>query len=457
MIRRTTRAGLTLTEVLVAMFVMALGMISLLTLFPLGAMQIGDALRMDRATQTATSADAILRMHWRHTVIPQVSNGGRPNDPFIWDAMDDPNLVQQQPDPANPGLILNQYVPQFIRLTGGIASASWGNPDPNPISTTSLMLDTGNPASVPNPGPPLGPYMQLNMPTAHGRPGRVAPNPSRMPSFPIMIDPIGAIARAGRPGQFWVGGNSQATVGATLTSYPRFLIPRRVPRFVFLGNFSASSQLTSNFFIMSDDLSFEKNGAPDPGGTLNRQGRYNWAAIIQRPQYDNRLVADLKILVFDGRAPGVAGPEDEQVITLSWQNTNPQPVPDPTQPVAPTPLYLVPGQKSIALLLPARGTDSPALIRRGGWIMDGTSTVDATNGLFGPRSIRNANFYRIVGVQAAEEGTGPNNTTPYLIDLETPIVGPTTVAGTEPPAMIYLFANLTEVFERPALRLDQGN
>ena len=59
--RSPVRRGVTLTEVLVAMFVMAIGMISLLTLFPLGAMQVGQALRDDRATQLARQADRLFR------------------------------------------------------------------------------------------------------------------------------------------------------------------------------------------------------------------------------------------------------------------------------------------------------------------------------------------------------------------------------------------------------------
>jgi Tfp pilus assembly protein PilV len=49
-LHRTRRAGLSRVEVLVAMFIMALGMIALLTLFPLGALQMGQALKDDPLT-----------------------------------------------------------------------------------------------------------------------------------------------------------------------------------------------------------------------------------------------------------------------------------------------------------------------------------------------------------------------------------------------------------------------
>src|SRR5438876_679116 len=42
------RSGVTLVEVMVAMFVMAIGMLALLTLFPIGALSMAEALKNDR-------------------------------------------------------------------------------------------------------------------------------------------------------------------------------------------------------------------------------------------------------------------------------------------------------------------------------------------------------------------------------------------------------------------------
>lgn len=55
----TRRSGLTLLEVLITIFVMGIGMLSVLTLFPLAARKIGIAIDMDRATQAAANASAI--------------------------------------------------------------------------------------------------------------------------------------------------------------------------------------------------------------------------------------------------------------------------------------------------------------------------------------------------------------------------------------------------------------
>ena len=74
MTRSIRRAGSSLTEVLVALFVMAAGMTALLTLFPLGAMQISQSLKDDRTAQTAAQADAMMRTYWRANVVPPTGN-----------------------------------------------------------------------------------------------------------------------------------------------------------------------------------------------------------------------------------------------------------------------------------------------------------------------------------------------------------------------------------------------
>ena len=62
------RSGLTLLEVLITIFVMGIGMLSVLTLFPLAARKIGMAIDMDRATQMAANASA-------YASLPMTTNG----------------------------------------------------------------------------------------------------------------------------------------------------------------------------------------------------------------------------------------------------------------------------------------------------------------------------------------------------------------------------------------------
>src|SRR5689334_25445658 len=55
------RPGVTLIEVLVAIFVVAIGLLALLTLFPLGALSMAQAIKDDRIALMASNAVATLR------------------------------------------------------------------------------------------------------------------------------------------------------------------------------------------------------------------------------------------------------------------------------------------------------------------------------------------------------------------------------------------------------------
>jgi prepilin-type N-terminal cleavage/methylation domain-containing protein len=73
------RAGVTLIEVLITIFIMAIGMLALLTLFPVGAISMGRALIYDRAQQAAANAEAIaLSQDIRHDPIVTSDTGVAP-------------------------------------------------------------------------------------------------------------------------------------------------------------------------------------------------------------------------------------------------------------------------------------------------------------------------------------------------------------------------------------------
>ena len=99
--RRHPRPGLTLTEVLVAMFVMALGLMALATLFPLGALQIGQALKDDRTAQTAMLADGWLRVYWRDAAAAYTTNPSALPAENALAALDDPNVLTVAPAGSN--------------------------------------------------------------------------------------------------------------------------------------------------------------------------------------------------------------------------------------------------------------------------------------------------------------------------------------------------------------------
>src|SRR4051812_36179237 len=59
------RPAVTLVEVLIAIFVMALGLMSILALFPVAAVQMSQALKDQRSAECAANAAAWIRMAWK--------------------------------------------------------------------------------------------------------------------------------------------------------------------------------------------------------------------------------------------------------------------------------------------------------------------------------------------------------------------------------------------------------
>jgi hypothetical protein len=60
-VERATQVGTALLEVLVAIFVMGIGLLALLTLFPLGALSMAEAIEDDRTAKIAADAASLSR------------------------------------------------------------------------------------------------------------------------------------------------------------------------------------------------------------------------------------------------------------------------------------------------------------------------------------------------------------------------------------------------------------
>lgn len=89
MIRRPTtrRPGATLLEVLIGFGILGVAVTSIITLFPYSALTVADALKNDRTTTAALSADATIRdLHKRYVVEP---GEFRTQEPYFF-AMDNP-------------------------------------------------------------------------------------------------------------------------------------------------------------------------------------------------------------------------------------------------------------------------------------------------------------------------------------------------------------------------------
>ena len=61
------RRAVTLTEVLIAIFLMGIGLMAILSLFPLGAAQMAQALKDQRAAEQAANSIGSLRVSWKRS------------------------------------------------------------------------------------------------------------------------------------------------------------------------------------------------------------------------------------------------------------------------------------------------------------------------------------------------------------------------------------------------------
>jgi type II secretory pathway pseudopilin PulG len=144
------RSGITLTEILIAIMIMGVGMVSLATLFPLGLLRIREANRMTRSALLAESAISEL--------------GTR--------------------DLLNKHSFLSPYTNPFTRDSGGIFPLSLQPPVPYDPWVNDTPWPPGSPAFNTGTGAPLGatPIMGTGQPVAYGLP--VAYDPFWRASIP---------------------------------------------------------------------------------------------------------------------------------------------------------------------------------------------------------------------------------------------------------------------------------
>src|SRR5437016_4104399 len=113
------RGGATLIEVLTAIFVMGIGLLALLALFPLGAINMAQGIKDSRTAHAARSAAAVLQaraMHRDATVVPLYTNPGL-GDPTQLDAFPDGRGYPVYIDPIGA----RSYQSPWSSRVGGVA------------------------------------------------------------------------------------------------------------------------------------------------------------------------------------------------------------------------------------------------------------------------------------------------------------------------------------------------
>ena len=132
----SSRRGLSLTEVLIAIFVMAIGMISLLAMFPIGMFNLAQAIRDNRLAVAAANAEAMIEA-FNIRADPNVLATAN-----VLGATVNPNSNQSPPVFIDPlGVSLGQTTPigaaagpvTFVRLP-------WGNQQAIGVPRTTLSF-----------------------------------------------------------------------------------------------------------------------------------------------------------------------------------------------------------------------------------------------------------------------------------------------------------------------------
>lgn len=313
----TRRSGLTLVEVLTALFILALGVISILTLFPMGALQMAQAIRDNRSTESAFNADQFMRTIWKTNVVEPPT----PTESFHF-AMTDPD---------GP-------------------------------------LDPSQPA--------------FGLPRASGN----------EPSYPVAVDPMGFVARQD---------TAQRWVGDTQTN-----VPRRTLSSV------STQQHALKLCSLMDTMGFEE-GVPNG----DRELRYNWLWVLQRPNVAEPKNANMAVVVFDRRAHLHATLGAEDVLTATATPT------------------------ASSVTFPA--TNAQTKIIPGTWIMDGT-VYNPNAPAIGRPGIRHANFYRVTAVVRNADDS-------LSVELQTPIKTPSDNGGAY-TATFVVWRGVSGVYVRTPLK-----
>jgi hypothetical protein len=140
------RPALSMVEVLMAMFIMAIGMMALLALFPLGAVSMAQALKDDRCASTASMAENVaIAMNLRHdnnvnTAFAAEATASQPLLVYV-----DPNGFLTLPAPAKTlvgGVTTIQRIAPIFASTPQFADRWFSLPD------DITFLENGTPDTI---------------------------------------------------------------------------------------------------------------------------------------------------------------------------------------------------------------------------------------------------------------------------------------------------------------------
>jgi hypothetical protein len=450
------RSGVSLMEVLIAIGILALGLVSVMAMFPIGAVNMIQAIKDDRTAQAATNSSATFRSLWKQWY--QNSDGTTRDGEY-----EDIKAMYLQPwimaldDPLAP----DSY---YYIHTGGTAPSSY------------LDIERLLPKQIGDPGfpqnhPPIYNPAQVTAPRATAN---FARRSSQTPGHFVMIDPVGYNIHAGLgagvnslnvagipgfvprrtlannetvideaflPGYTYTEGWYRNALGAGAlyagspagTGYHYVPISQTVRRF----SPNPDALLLSNarnirYSALLDDMSFAKTGiATVPGGQYDRGARYNTAWMVQRPNSSQRSNLRVKVMVFDGR-PVTDIPGQEIVYGPGTASMTPA-----VNEIA------ISGPNQVRVNINATGRPP---LKKGSWVMFAGTPANWQAPALGENPYPAVEFYRVRGLQ---ENTIAG--VKYLdLDVEQPLGNVQSVPLTnwQPATYMVVFEYLSEVFDR---------
>jgi len=422
MIAATARRAVTLTEVLIAIFLMGIGLMAILSLFPLGASQMAQALQDQRCAEAAATADGIGRTIYKQEFDDSETSGDTGMIRFA-----DMNATHYKPYNSNQSIYATPHdtmaypAPQAQqRWLMALDDPQWAPPDVGPAGQpgNSSMNGCGAPGGQKGAMVPGSVPVNFNAPNTGGPPPLPVSGPQAYAaaSYPVLVDPVGWRANAANAGnQWWVG----TVLDTTTYNVPAWRIPRRT---LYVrdttspmrpqpwmpigadsttmgtgGTMPGSSLPIFKQFSLMDDLTFTGGTPYTTSSVVERQGRYTWAYMFRRAHNSDRTAIDVTTILYSGRSMEVASPE----ITYPGSGV---PASQAASAV----------RNAKELFLSYTNLPKPA-IRRGSWVLDATLWDYDSSGkptIAAPQGY----FYRVVNVDDSTPGQ-------LALELQTPLLG----------------------------------
>ncbi len=251
MIHQRARTAVTLMEVLVATFILSIGLISVIAMFPIGARNMIEAVKNERTAQAAHNADNMMRVAWKD-----------------WHTNPSDGTPLTETQLYSVGWKYRPYAPASDLHFANLMGLDLHREDERTaaVQSNQLYSTLGYPQYVPEAIQDLG------------------------PSHPLFVDPIGFDIHSGTQ-KYYVGDN----MPLTYKFMQRLPHPDAHPQ-------NSLPQQRLRLACLFDDMGFEQNGEPKtPGGQLDRGYRYTHGWILQRPNNSMKNVVKAWVLAFDGR------------------------------------------------------------------------------------------------------------------------------------------------------------